>query len=437
MKFLVIMIFIYSCSSVPDKGISKITREGILNRTGVELPKDQEKNKDFIVQLPPGIELHNELSADDSAAIALWNNPQYSTDLALLGISRGDLMDAGQLRNPRVDILTPVGHKPFELLLGLPLEVIWERPARVAAAEKAYEQLATGLIQNGLNTVLDAHLNFINLVQAKKREEILSQAVELRKRIAQINMNQRVRYAELTEAEGIATEVDSASSEELWVRAKHDTYLALERYKLALGIVFEKTPLKVSTKTELLSELPSVEELEKKAFDNRPDLKALEIGILAAAKRADWEDARIAQLSFLLSSKGIGDYGVLTGPGFSVEIPIFHQNNGRRERADAEVEWSTRQFLTLKQRVAFEVREARELLVQAQEVLNRTNKNVLPLLEKTVKIAEKQYKTQTASYLFVLEQTRSLVDAQLRAVDFEAGVLRAQSQLKRAVGGRL
>lgn len=437
MKFFVILILFYSCSSVPDKGISKITREGILNRTGVELPKDQTKRKDFSIQLPPGISLENDLSADDSAAIALWNNPQYSSDLSLLGISRGDLMDAGQLRNPRVDILTPVGHKPFELLLGLPLEVIWERPARVAAAEKAYEQLATGLIQNGLNTVLDAHFNYINLVQAKKREAILSQAVELRKRIAQINVNQRVRYGELTEAEGIATEVDSASSEELWVRARHDTYLALERYKLSLGLVFEKTPLKVSTLTEIISEIPSVEELEKKAFDQRPDLKALEIGILAAAKRADWEDARIAQLSFLLSSKGIGDYGILTGPGFSVEIPIFHQNNGRRERADAEVEWATRQFLTLKQRIAFEVRESRQLLVQAQEVLNRTNKNVLPLLEKTVKIAEKQYKTQTASYLFVLEQTRSLVDAQLRAVDFEAGVLRAQSQLKRAVGGRL
>ena len=223
----------------------------------------------------------------------------------------------------------------------------------------------------------------------------------------------------------------------MWVRSKHDTYLALERFKLSLGLVFEKSPIEVSTETQIMSVLPPVEELEKKAFENRPDLKALEIGILAAAKRADWEDARIAQLSFLLSSKGVGNYGVLTGPGFSAELPIFHQNNGRRERADAEVEWVTRQFLTLKQRVAFEVRESRELLAQALEVLERTNKNVLPLLEKTVRIAEKQYKTQTASYLFVLEQTRSLVDAQLLAVDFEAGVLRAQSQLKRAVGGSL
>jgi outer membrane protein TolC len=133
--------------------------------------------------------------------------------------------------------------------------------------------------------------------------------------------------------------------------------------------------------------------------------------------------------------KEVGTNGVLSGPGVSAEIPIFHQNNGKRDRAEADVEMVSMQYLALKQKIVFEVREARELLIQAQEVLIRTRKNVLPLVKKTVSLAEREYRRGAASYLFVLEQTRGLVDAQLREADFDAAVLRAEAQLKRAVGG--
>jgi outer membrane protein TolC len=56
-------------------------------------------------------------------------------------------------------------------------------------------------------------------------------------------------------------------------------------------------------------------------------------------------------------------------------------------------------------------------------------------VKKTVSLAEREYRRGAASYLFVLEQTRGLVDAQLREADFDAAVLRAEAQLKRAVGG--
>lgn len=425
------------CASIPAKGISPTTVEGIQLRTGVVIPgSPQERLPDGKLRVPQGIDLAKPLSADDAAAIALWNNPQFNADLAGLGISRGDLIDAGQLRNPRLDVLFPLGLKPFELLLNLPIEAIWERPSRVAAAEKAYEQLAQSLIQNGINTVQDAKIAHANLVLARQREDILEKAAALRARISRINAGHRVQVGELTEAEGIATEVDSASADELWVRARHDSILAMERFRLSLGLVFEAIKPDVQVQRISTAEPAASDALVEKALAIRPDLRAAELGVMAAAKRADWESARIAQLSLLLNSKGIGTNGILTGPGVSLEIPIFHRNDGRRERADAEVELATRQYLTLKQRVAFEVREARELLIQAQEALTRIRTKVLPLLEKTVRIAEREYKRRAASYLFVLEQTRSLVDAQLRAADAEAGVARAEAQLERAVGGK-
>jgi outer membrane protein TolC len=56
-------------------------------------------------------------------------------------------------------------------------------------------------------------------------------------------------------------------------------------------------------------------------------------------------------LAGMLSSKGIGTNGILTGPGLSAELPIFHRNQGLIARADADVEVASRQYLNLKQRV--------------------------------------------------------------------------------------
>ncbi len=429
---IVASAWLFSGCATTGKDFSPITRDGIKARTGITVQDAFASNQPG---LPPGIHLDQPIKSDDAAMVALWNNPQFGADLATLGIAKGDLIDASQLRNPRMDVLSPLGFKPFELVLTLPIEAIWERPARVAAAEKTYEQLANSLIQNGMNAVQDAQISHANLVLAKKREEVLHKNSELRRRIAKINRDVRVKAGELTEVEGIATEVDSASSEELWVRAKHDTLLATERFRQSMGLMFYPGKLEAAYYSPSVSPPPPSEVLVEKALIARPDLRAAELAVLAAAKRADWEGTRITQLSLLLSSKGIGDRGILTGPGISLDLPIFHQNNGRRVRADAEVKVATLQYLALKQRVAFEVKESRELLIQAQEVLARTRNNVLPLVQKTVTLAEGQYRRGSAAYLFVLEQTRNLVDAQLRAADFEAAVARAEAQLRRAAGG--
>lgn len=423
-----------SCASAPPKGLSQLTVDGVNARTGLSLNPGAYLGQ---FSLPPGISLDRDLSSREAAAIALWNNPQFAADLASLGLARGDLLDAGQLRNPRLDVLFPASPKPFELLLNLPIEAIWERPRRVDAAARAYEQLATSLIQNAMNVVTETRLAHINLQLAKNREKILENTATLRKRIAKMTARDRVRTGQLTQAEGIATEVDSASAEELWLRSQGDTTIAEERLRLSLGLMFTMTHFRVQNDANPARELASVESLLEEAISNRADLKALELGIKAAMARGKWEKSRIAQTSAVFSAKEVGAVGVLPGAGFSAELPLFHRNEGRRDRAEAEVQTALLQYLTLKQRIVFEVKESWLLLSQAKQVLQRTRDGVLPLVERTVGIAEREYRRGAASYLFVLEQTRGLVDAQLREADFAAAVLRAEAQLQRAVGGKL
>jgi len=427
-----LVLYLSACaSSVPDPGLSEITKDGLNRRTKFSLNPDLPRGKP---RLPPGIDLSRPLSSDQAALVALWGNPQFGAELAGLGLLRGDWIDAGQLRNPRLDALAGLGLKPLELLLNLPVEALWERPGRVAAAELSYRSLAESLVQNGLVVVEAARVAHANLVLAKRREQILKNTTELRHRIARLTSKERVSTGQLSSAEGIATEVESAAAEELWVRARHDTVIETERLKLALGLMMNGSSIAVDAEAGIDLTVPAAEDLVGRALAHRPDLRALELSVEAAAKRAGWEKARIAQLSVLLSSKEVGANGLLTGPGLSFEVPIFHLNQGRRARADADIEAAALQLLARRERVAFETKEARELLAQATEVLLRTRQTILPLAEKTVGLAERDYRRGAASYLFVLEQTRTLVDAQLREADFVAAVARARAQLNRALG---
>lgn len=409
----------------------QVTPAGIASRTGLPvIPEGAVRGQS---RFPPGIDLDRPLSGDDAAAIALWNNPQLQVDLAALGLAHGDLIDAGLLRNPQLNLLFPVGLKPFELLLNLPMDAFWSRPRRVEASQAAYDQLAQSLIQNGLNAVRDARLAHADLILADSRKKAGERVSALRRRIVELT-NARLRAGDISELEAMAARTEAATVEEQLVRLRHDVELASERLRIALGLSTDRTSFEVSAAPANTTRPPSASDLLEKALEARPDLRAAEIAITAAAKRAGWERSRILAVSSSLSSKGIGTNGILTGPGLIVDLPIFNRNQGLIARADADVEAASRQYLNIKQRVAFEVYEARELLVQAQELLAQLQDQVLPQLQQSAKLAEQQYEKGDVAYLFVLEQSRGQVDAELRLADAEAAVRRGMAQLERSVG---
>lgn len=301
------------------------------------------------------------------------------------------------------------------------------------ASQAAYDQLAESLIQNGLNIVRDARLAHADLVLARTRERAAEEIAVLRRRIVELT-NVRLRLGDISELEAMAARSEEAAAGEQLIRLKHDVPVASERLRILLGLSMDRMNFDVVATPVAAGSPPDADDLLEKALAARPDLRAAEIAIGTATKRAKWERSRVLVIAGQLSSKGIGSNGILTGPGLSLELPIFNRNQGLIGRADADVVAASRQYLNVKQRVAFEVYEARQLLIQAQDVLARLQEQVLPPLKHTAALAEQQYQQGEVAYLFVLEQSRGLVDAELRIADAQAAVRRGRAQLERSVG---
>ena len=394
--------------------------------------------------VPNGVKLEDGLSEDEAVAVALWNNATLHADLTVLGLARADLLDAGLLRNPILNLVLPIGpYRQFESALNFPLEVFWQRRKRVEAATIEVNRVAQSLEQNALNLMRDVRLAYTDWTFAVERVRLANEAVELRQQTTKL-INVRLRVGDIGEIEATAARLDQSLATEQARRLRRDIVLARDRLRQLLGMSEEPTELTLpQTSLIVLASLnapastpqpKSFEEVLQAALTARPELRAAEIAIETAAKRAKWEHSRWTTLAGLLNLKQGEGVGFAPRPGIVAELPIFNRNQGGIARADAEVERASWQYLATRQRIANEVQDAFNQYWQARETLAQWQANILPPAETNVQLSEASFKSGDQSYLFVLDALRRRTEIQARDVELQAELRRAIVQLDRSVG---
>jgi cobalt-zinc-cadmium efflux system outer membrane protein len=435
MRFYVqlLLVIFASASLAGAQSVSDQLRQ----RTGLELPPGASRDT-VTFSLPPGITSTTALSARDAIAIALWNNADLQADLATLDVSRADLTEAAQFKNPSFSTLLPVGPKPFEFLLAWPIEELWQRKQRVKAAQLNVDAVATGLVQNGLNLIRDVRLAYTELWFTESRSRILQESSDLRGRIAAFAQRRR-DAGDGTGLEVSIAQADAQSNAELARIAVADVDIARDRLRYLLGMRGTTPALGLAaTPLPAPQPLPALSSLIELAASNRPDLRAAEVSVQAAAERAKWQRSQvIAMLAPTLSIKEVGSEGLLAGPGLNMEIPILSRNEGRISRADAEVVRAGKQYAALRARIEQEVADARNRALRAQTSLTQIQQQVRPPVDRSIELSQRAYENGDISLLNVLEATRQRHDINLREAEAAAALQRALSDLERAVGRTL
>ncbi len=403
--------------------------EELNKRTGQGLrPPGQEP------ALPPGVTLGEPLSEEAAVAIALWNNAALQAALSELGVARAEVIDAGSWRNFSAQLLFPVGPKPFESVFGWPVETLWQRPRRLAAARVNLEAVSQRVVQYGLNLGRDVRVAHAELALAERRAALLEDNRRLLERIAELT-RKRLEAGDISVMEVNLAVLEAKSAAELAGRALREVDVARERLRALLGLRKDASPLRATAAPAAAAALPAWTELVETALASRPDLRAAELSVEAALKRARWERSRaVALVTPLLSVKGVGTAGIRSGPGLTAEVPYPNWNQGGVSRTDAEVRRAASVYAALRDQVESEIREAQAQYAQAAESLERLREEVMPAARESIRLAEKAYADGEAAYLFVLEAGRQLFEVQLREADAQAALQRARAQIERSVG---
>ena len=423
------LCFLIGCAS-PQADARKISAD-LERRSGYTLTN----SKPGEIVLPASVSFDDGLSEDEAVTVALWNNAAFQETLADLGLSRADLVQAGMLPNPTLSMLFPIGAKPFELTARYPLEAFWLRPRRVAAAKLDYERTAQRLVQSGLDLIRDVRLACADLGLANQRLSLAETTEKLDRAIAE-QAQARLRAGEASELEAASANIDTLQAKEQLARATHEASAFRERLRALIGLNVDRRSIALH-ESPLPNDFPRDSSvLVTDALAARPDLRAAELGLEAAGKRIGLAKAEIYTFTIALNAKEVGaDF--LAGPGLDIPIPIFNQNQGGIAQASAKFEKAARQYITVRDRIVLEVREAHTRLAQAQQSHEQWQKHILPPLEESARLTEKSGSAGNVAYLFVLETERKLSDARLKAATAAADVRRARAELERSVGRRL
>ncbi|MCP3064157.1 TolC family protein [Myxococcus sp. K38C18041901] len=389
--------------------------------------------------LPPGVSETEALNAQAAVSVALWNSAALQVDMAQLGVSRADLAEAGALPNPTFSLLFPVGPRTIEASLLQPLFSLWQRPSRVAAAKLQVEQVARGLVQNGLDLARDVRLAHAEWVLAEERRVARDALSALWGRTAEL-VEARFAAGDASQVEVAALRAEAQTAVDSARRARTDVVLARERLRLLMGVVqsplfAEAQPLATPLDTRAPRPLADLVVVAQQA---RPDVRAAELGIEAAGGRLGWEKTRILQLFARLDAKpstsASGAKELLWVPGVQLEVPLFNWNPGGIGRAEAEMMRASSRYLLLRQQVTNEVLTAREQVLQAAGSLEAFQSHILPAFTAASEGAQKAFDAGDLPYLQVLDALRRLADARLRVLDIEADLRRALAQLDRSLG---
>ena len=404
---LMLGAWVMGCTSPPER-VTTVSDQ-LHQRTGATVTNPPPG----VLSIPPGVSLQDGLAEDEAVTLALWNNAAFQETLADLGLSRADLIHAGMLPNPTLSMLIPIDTKPLELTAKYPLEILWLRPRRVKSAQLEYERTTQRLVQSGLDLIRDVRLAYAEVTLANHKVKLGESTLELNRRIGELSAV-RLKSGDSSELEASTASIDALQAQEQVTRSQQDARIATDRLRNLVGLGLTDSNTRFEESSALSPAEPELELCLTNALAARPDLRAAELGVEAAGKRIGLARAEAFTFAAVLDVNEDKPKW-LNGPGIDLAVPILNQNQGGVAQAKARFEKAARQYFTIRDRIALEVREAHTRLLQARQSDAMWREKILPPLEQSVQQAEKAYSGGDVSYLFVLETTRRVYDARLKA----------------------
>jgi outer membrane protein, heavy metal efflux system len=434
MLFMGVILFIPGCANVPKNHSQVIDR--LEERTGFRSGLKDEPEKTVI---PPDVSLQDGVTLEEAITVALWNNAAFQESLSGLSLSEAELIQANMLQNPQFWGVFPTNSSPagpLEFAIRFPLEALWLRPQKVAVAQRKLEQTVEGLIQNGLTLVRDVKVAFANLLLAEQRLGLTVKHVEILRHIAQITES-RWQAGEISELDAGTSRINALQAEEQIHQLTHEMTLVREQFRGLIGLGFEDASIVLQHSATLPTTQRSAEELLTDALATRPDLRATELELEAAGQRVGLARKEIFVLTGIYRAKQTTTDPFNSRPGLQFTIPIFNQNQGGIALAEAGVEMAARRYVTIRDQIALEVRQAHTRWLQTESSVRNWRQRMLPAHRTATLQAQKALEAGDATALLPLAAQQNWIQARIREIELVAGQRQAIAELERAIGHSL
>lgn len=398
----------------------------------------------LVLLLGPGMATGQPLSLPEVEEQALLHHPQLTAARETWEAARARMRGARLPPDPQLSLeyegLTglqaPYGERNLELSQVLEFPGIPRLRGRLAGYQAQLAEADYEALRLEIGTAARAACG-----QLWAARDLLAQADENLRLAEEFRdkTQKRVAVGDLSPLEALRAEVEAGRAAAEQATAANQLQLARARLNALLGRSPD-VPVEVSGGLEyqpLHLELPL---LQKRALDQRPDLRAA--ALRAQAARAGEGLSRAAWVPDLELSAGrqhLRQEGRYWRTGLALSLPLWSIPGQRGALAGARAETAAAEALQAggHTQALLEVQEAYLEVRTAELRLLLYRDRVLPGAEEGYRLARRRYDEGASSYLEVLDAGHALAEARLALVQALLDHHLALALLTRATGGNL
>lgn len=383
--------------------------------------------------------LSRDLSAEDVVQVTLLNNLELQATYQELGIAQADVVQAGLLTNPTLSFERRFSGQAVEADVAQNFLDVFLVPLRQRVAGANFESAKLKVAGEVVRHAFEARRAYYALQEA-------TQLAEVRRVVADAAEASAESARSLREA-GNTRLLDVQREELLAAEARLELATAVgevvqrrEQLNRLMGLWGRDTGWKVASR---LPEIPVEdgipEQLEPVAIESRLDLQA-------ARKELEGlgEAVGIAEISAIIPDLTLTGHferepeGRSTlGPSVTLPLPIFNWGRAASGQAEARFIRAERRYTALAIEIRSEVRAAYARMGVAKAKAAFYRRQVLPLLDRTLKETQLLYNGMFVGVFELLEAKRGQVDAAAKYVQALADYWSSRTELEASLGRTL
>jgi outer membrane protein, heavy metal efflux system len=390
------------------------------------------------------------ITIDQAIELAKQNNPALQAQRTLVSQNKEQEVTANLRPNPLlswdaqyIPLFTPDlfssnyidNTAQFDLGVGYLFERGQKRQHRLQAAKDSTAVTESQTLDAERTTVAETTQQFVAALLAKSNLDFAVEFLQSYQHTVGISQDQQKAGA-MSKVDLLKIQLQTLQFQTDVTSARIALAQALNSLRQLMG--FNSVPRNYDVAGTLAYEPMTlrVEDLEARALSTRPDLQAAQRGVTAANSQIGLAKANSKQdlnATFDYTHVSAANLGAFF---FTIPLPIFNRNQGEVARTYYVLTQSQFQEKAAEQQVLTDVKNAYEMLLNNQEIVQLYDNGYLQQAQQSRDITQFSYQHGAASLLDFLDAERSYRATELSYRQALAQYMSSLEQLRAAVGTR-
>lgn len=374
------------------------------------------------------------LSEQAAVMEAIRHNPAFLVQLADIDLVDADMQTVNQLNNPSLFYAFGTASKSYRYAIELPIEAIFLRPYRIKQAQAQAQLTQYQLMQSGFTLIRDARVAYAQAVITQERVKKLEDALQVNSAMSRL-AKARERLGDASAQETLIAENEALLSARDLQSAQVDAKLAYTQLMHMIGRGEVSGNLAFSDVLIPSCSMADLSQLRLAALSSRPDVLAAEAAVSAAEAKVKQEKLNWLSPSVIADATSGQSNGHVLAPAIRVGLPIFHQSQGQRQRAEAERLKAQLEVTNIRQKASLDIQTSVLKYQRDCQDWQQLQTELLPNAAQSIDYATHAYQSGAIAYLNVLESSKRYFSMLLRETQLKADLIASWSDLMRSTNG--